>query len=221
MIKRNAILALGSVVIIVAGIFVWQYRKSASLAPLLGSNPATSDQTLSGKFASTSLGYSVRYPVGYTVNTSYTYAYQELNVPGKTIYGTKFTIPSAKGAGTNLLSGTNLSSDSGVSIETLPAGASSCTADQFLENGLRLGSTTVLTDNGVTYSVAKGGDAGAGNLYSEYLYAIPGTVPCTAVRYFIHSTQLGDYPPGTVTAFDKAALLKEFDGIRHSLVLTR
>ncbi len=157
--------------------------------------------------ASSTLGYSVRYPAGYTVNTSY--AYQALG-PGKTIYGTMLTIPATEATGTNL------SSDSGVSIETLPK-AGTCTADQFLDG--QIGTTTEITDNGVTYSMAKGGGAGAGNLYNEYVYAIPGTSPCLAVRYFIHSTQIGNYPPGTVKAFDQAALLSEFDGIRRSLVL--
>ena len=67
--------------------------------------------------------------------------------------------------------------------------------------------------------MAKGGGAGAGNLYTEYVYAIPGTSPCLAIRYFIHSTQLGNYPPGMVTAFNQQALLSEFDGIRRSLVI--
>jgi len=159
--------------------------------------------------ASSTLGYSVRYPAGYTVDTSY--AYQALG-PGKDIYGTKLTIPASEATGTNL------SSDSYVSIETLPH-ATSCTADQFM--GDQTGSTTEVTDNGVTYSMAQGTDAGAGNLYSEYVYAIPGTSPCLAVRYFIHSTQIGNYPPGKVTAFDQHALLAEFDGIRRSLVIAK
>jgi hypothetical protein len=87
--------------------------------------------------------------------------------------------------------------------------------------GDQVGSTTEVVDNGVTYSVAKGSDAGAGNQYSETVYALPGTSPCTAVRYFVHSTQLGNYPPGTVKAFDQIALLNEFDGIRRSLLIAK
>ena len=44
-------------------------------------------------FASSTLGYSVRYPAGYTVNTSY--VYQALG-PGKNIYGIKLTIPASE-----------------------------------------------------------------------------------------------------------------------------
>ena len=92
--------------------------------------------------ASSTLGFSVRYPAGYTVTSPY--AYQALG-PGKTIIGTKLTIPASEATGTNL------SSDSYVSIETLPKvnpPAGGCTADQFL--GDQIGSTTSVTDNGVT-----------------------------------------------------------------------
>lgn len=159
--------------------------------------------------ASSTLGFSVRYPAGYTVNTSYDY--QALG-PGQDIYGTKLTIPASEATGTNL------ATDSGVSIETLPSDTS-CTAGQFL--GDQIGSTTEITDNGVTYSMAQGSDAGAGNLYAEYVYAIPGTSPCLAIRYFIHSNQIANYPPGMVTAFNQQALLSEFDGIRRSLVIAK
>jgi membrane-bound inhibitor of C-type lysozyme len=159
-------------------------------------------------YASSSLGYSVRYPQGYTLNTAYV---NQTMGPGKNIKGIQVTIPAT------MATGTNLSSDSGVSIEQLP-GVTSCTADLFL--GDQVGSTTQVTDNGVTYSFAQGSDAGAGNLYTEMVYAIPGSASCTAVRYFIHSTQIGNYPAGTVVAFNQPALLKDFDGIRESLVLS-
>jgi membrane-bound inhibitor of C-type lysozyme len=157
--------------------------------------------------ASSTLGFSIRYPAGYT---PLPYTYQELG-PGKSINGTKLTIPASEATGTNL------SSDSYVSVETLPK-ATQCTADMFLGDQV-VGSTTEVTDNGVTYSMAKGGGAGAGNLYEEFVYAIPGTSPCIAVRYFIHSTQLGNYPVGTVSAFNETQLVSEFDGIRRSLVI--
>ncbi len=161
-------------------------------------------------FASSSLGYSVRYPSGYQLNTNY--INQTLG-PGKNIKGIQLVIPAS------MATGTNLSTDSGVSIERLP-GVTSCSADLFLGDSI-VGSTTMVTDNGVEYSFAKGSGAGAGNLYNETVYAIPGTSPCVAVRYFIHSTQLGNYPAGTVKAFDQNELLQQFDGIRQSLLLAK
>jgi len=158
-------------------------------------------------FASSTLGYSVRYPAGYMLDTSY--VYQALG-PGKNIDGIKLTIPATEATGTNL------SSDSGVSVEELP-NVSSCTADLFL--GDQIGTTSTVTDNGVQYSYATGNDAGAGNLYNEAVYALPGTSPCIGIRYFVHSTQLANYPPGMVQAFNLPALTAEFDGIRRSLVI--
>lgn len=298
---RNTALVL-LIIIIIGGVFVWEYRDSAWLAPLLGSNNSatspnqtgaasyacdagktisatyyqssvdltlsdgrtmTLPQTMSGSgiryanadgtfvfwsegntafitegaasstdqlqtfsncvavsniegqeswstFASSTLGYSVRYPALYTLNTSYTY--QELG-PGKDIHGIELTIAPSEATGTNL------NPDTHVSIEQIP-NATSCTAGLFL-GGQQIGSTTAMTDNGVTYSYAAGGGAAAGNLYEEDVYAIPGSSPCTAVRYFIHSGNLGNYPPGVVQAFNEVALKQEFDGIRHSLVLAK
>jgi membrane-bound inhibitor of C-type lysozyme len=158
-------------------------------------------------YAAAALGYTVRYPSGYTLNTSY--VNQTLG-PGKNIQGIQLVIPATEATGTNL------ASDSGVSIEQI-RNVASCSASLFLSE--QVGSTTTVTDNGVTYSVAMSSGAGAGNLYTEYAYAILGTSPCTAVRYFIHSSQIGNYPPGMVKAFDQTALLNEFDGIRRSLVI--
>ena len=76
-----------------------------------------------------------------------------------------------------------------------------------------------MNDGGVTYSVASTTDAGAGNRYEEQVYALAGANPCIAVRYFIHTTELGNYPAGTRVAYDRAALLAQFDAIRHSLTL--
>ena len=40
-----------------------------------------------------------------------------------------------------------------------------------------------------------------------------------AVRYFIHSSNIGNYPEGAVREFDRQALLNQFDQIRRSLIL--
>jgi len=64
-------------------------------------------------------------------------------------------------------------------------------------------------------------EAAVGNRYEETVYAMPGTSPCVAVRYFIHWTIIENYPPGAVTAFDRQALLDRFDAMRGTLVLVR
>ena len=161
-------------------------------------------------FASSTMGVSIHYPPDYTVNAKY--AYTLLGPGSAPIHGVKFLIPAAAWQGTNL-SG----HDTGISVEELP-GQDTCSASAFLP-----GETieTNLTQKGVDYLVASTSDAGAGNFYEEDVYALKDSNPCTAVRYFIHSTNIGNYTPGTVQAYDRAALLQQFDHIRQSLVLGR
>jgi len=155
-------------------------------------------------------GFSIRYPAGYTANPGYTY--QEMG-PGKDISGVSFTIPTSTAAGTNL------GQDSYISIEELPQ-ANQCSADLFLEQGGPGGTNvTTMTDNGTDYSVASSTGAGAGNRYEETVYALPGTNPCIAVRYFIHYSVLENYPPGMVVAFDRQALTDQFAAIRRTLTI--
>lgn len=157
-------------------------------------------------FESGSDGFSIRYPLGYTVEPNYTYT--EFG-PSKSIHGVKFTIPAS------IAKGTNLGSDSYVSVEQIPA-VNVCTASLFLDDP-RVVATSV-TDNGMMYSVASSTGAGAGNRYAETVYAIPGSNPCIAVRYFVHYSVIDNYPPGTVNQFDEASLTAQFDTIRHTLV---
>jgi membrane-bound inhibitor of C-type lysozyme len=168
---------------------------------------APSADGLPGTYASGAKGFSIRYPAGYSVNASY--EYQELG-PGKGINGVKFIIP------TTMATGTNLSSfDTGVSVEEVP-GSQECNANLFLDQA---DASVLITDGGFSYSVAEMSGAGAGNFYEEKVWAIPGSSPCIAVRYFIHSTNIGNYTPGTIKEFDKQALINQFDKIRGSLII--
>jgi hypothetical protein len=150
-------------------------------------------------------GFSLRYPGGYTVNNSYKY---ESLGPNREIYGVKFTIPSSYATGKNLSS-----FDTGVSLEIVPA-VQECTASLFLDDV----EAQDTTEGGREYSYAEMSGAGAGNRYDEYVWALKGTNPCIAVRYLIHSTNIGNYPEGTVEEFDKESLIGEFDKIRESLI---
>jgi membrane-bound inhibitor of C-type lysozyme len=160
-------------------------------------------------YASSSLGISLRYPAGYKVDNSH--QYQALG-PGREINGVSFTIPET------MATGTNLAQDTYLSVEKLPT-AKDCRADLFLDLASAASGTATTTDNGVTYSVAGLADAGAGNRYEETVYAIPGTSPCLAIRYYIHYGALENYPVGLVKAFDKDALVKQFDAMRRTLMI--
>jgi hypothetical protein len=167
----------------------------------------TTPVSLTQTYKSSTYKFTLNYPALYTVDRSYTY--QALG-PGKDIHGVKFTIDPS------LAKGTNLSTDSYISVESMPH-RTSCSATSFVSDGTK---ATTITDNGVTYSFAKTGDAGAGNRYDETVYALPGTNSCLAVRYFIHYGVIENYPP-TVKAFDKKALTDQFDQIRKTLILIK
>ena len=154
------------------------------------------------------MGFSLRYPTGFIVDDMF--VYQELG-PGKDIHGVKFTIP------TSMATGTNLGKDSYLSVENIP-NVQTCNASIFLDAGKGLTLKTV-DDSGTTYSIASSSGAGAGNRYEETVYAIPGTNPCLALRYFVHYSVFENYPAGTVKEFDKTALLDTFDLIRRTIVV--
>jgi len=160
-------------------------------------------------FENGSDGFSIRYPADYGVNTDYQY---QAFGPGKEIGGASFTIPPA------IAEGTNLSKDSYVSVEAIPQ-TQTCDAGLFLTDSGQGINLHEATEDGVTYSVASSTGAGAGNRYEETVYAIPGTNPCLAVRYLLHTTVLENYPPDTVTAYDRDILLAQFDAIRKTLVI--
>lgn len=149
---------------------------------------------------------AAQYPDAYSVDESY--AYQNLG-PGKEITGVKFRIPGA------VATGTNLSSDSYISVEQIP-GLASCSATAFLEAGAK---ARPVNEGGVTYSMATTSDAAAGNRYDETVYAVSGSNPCTVVRYFIHYGAIQNYPPGVVREFNERDLVASFDAIRRTLVI--
>jgi membrane-bound inhibitor of C-type lysozyme len=158
-------------------------------------------------YSNASSTFSVQYAAGWTVDDTYQY----LGVSAaKPISGVKFTIPG------DMATGTNLSADSYVAVEMLPR-ATSCRADIYVLDNI---SAETVTAGGKVYSHVMVDGAGAGNRYEEHVYAVPDSNPCTAVRYFLHSTSIENYPEGTVTEFDKAALIAEMDKVRDSLTLT-
>lgn len=167
--------------------------------------PAPAGVSLPQVYLDSTTGYSIRLPAGYAIDPAY--QYQELG-PNQFISGTKFTIPPA------VASGTNLAIDSYVSVEELPD-TPECAAPLFIEAA----TSSIFTEGGTTYSLATSTGAGAGNRYEERVYALPGTNPCIAVRYFVHYGVLENYPEGAVRAFDRAALIKEFDTIRDTLTV--
>ena len=165
---------------------------------------------LPGAYASGSRGFSIRYPAGWSVDAAYRYTALG---PGRSIAGVSFTVPES------LAAGTNLAPDTRLSVEELPGAVpdtASCAAGRFLGPGAAASDTTA---DGTDYSVARRTDAGAGNRYRETVWAIPGSRPCLAVRYFVHWSVLENYPPGAVSAFGDEALAGRLDAMRRTLVV--
>lgn len=158
-------------------------------------------------YSNSQQGFSIRTPEGFTADESYKYQVS----PSKVFSGVKFTIPAS------LAEGTNLSTDSYISVESIPQ-TQNCAANLFFDG---THTPTTIADGSESYSVATSSGAGAGNRYEETIYAIPGTNPCVAIRYFIHYGAIGNYPAGTVKEFDQAALIKQFDDIRRTLVVSQ
>lgn len=189
------------ILVVVGGYYILKGNKAAP-TPVDTDNQEQVVPTTATYATST---YSVTYPTSFTIDPNF----ENTTVsPTKPIAGVKFTIP------LTMATGTNLSADSFVSIEELPR-AKSCTGDIYLADNV---TAHAVSDNGVTYSVATTSGAGAGNFYEEMVFAISASKPCTAVRYFIHSTNINNYPAGAVREFDRAALIAAFDQIRTSLI---
>lgn len=185
-------------------IFTENGRETVSGCIAVAKDPGGLPQT----YANGTQGFSLRYPADYIVDESYRYGAMG---PGMEIAGVKFTIPGA------MVTGTNLSADSYISVEQIPQ-STSCSADRFLDMTGNGGMSTVI-EAGTTYSYGSSTGAAAGNRYEEIVYAISGTNPCIAVRYFIHYGAIENYPDGVVTEFNHAAVLSQFDSIRRTLIL--
>ncbi|MFA5169623.1 MAG: MliC family protein [Candidatus Paceibacterota bacterium] len=150
--------------------------------------------------------FSIRYPNNYSVNSNY--QYQALG-PNKEINGVKFTIPS------DIKNGTNLSNDSGISIESIP-NIQNCNAGLFLSDSSNI---KTVTENNTEYSFASSTDAAAGNRYEESVWTLSNNNSCIAIRYFIHYGAIENYPQDTIKEFDKTALINQFDKIRQTLIV--
>jgi hypothetical protein len=196
--SRIKIISLLAAALVLLGV-CWIINSDKGAAP--SAVPSSGEISYSGP------DFSISYPKGYAADESY--KYQELG-PGKDISGVKFTIPA------KLAAGTNLGTDSYISVEEIPH-ASVCSASLFINP------ETVIkkaVSAGVIYSLESMG-AAAGNRYDETVYAVPGSDPCIAVRYFIHYGVFENYPPGSIRQFDEPALISQFDRIRHSLMVSQ
>ncbi|MBC7879434.1 MAG: hypothetical protein H7Y59_19880 [Anaerolineales bacterium] len=67
--------------------------------------------------------------------------------------------------------------------------------------------------NGLTFVHSTSDGAGAGNYYQQEIYRTVHKNRCYEVIYFMHSTNVGNYPAGTVAEFDRDAILEKLSSI--------
>ncbi len=201
--RRIILIGLIALFVLGAAGFVWYTWPREAPEPVIEEPIIETPIETTRSYSSPTLGYQLTYPIAYT-QSDHTYEFSDTkNIEG----GFKVTIPQT------MATGTNLSADSYVAVEQLP-NASLCTGDIYLRANVV---AREVEDGGVTYSVASSTEGAAGNRYEEWVWALPDSEPCTAIRYVIHSTAIENYPAGTVQEFNREALLSEFDGIRRSL----
>lgn len=183
-----------AILAIIGLILVWNVNEPGT--PQTTKAPERKDNALGTVYQGD--GFSIRLPKEYHV---------EEGQPGA---GVVLVIASSTWTGTNLASDTHV----GVRNTREPA---ACSAGLFLND--RPVTPYEWTDGDVTYSVASSTDAAAGSRVEMTFYALPETNPCLVIYYFIRYGAIENYPEGTVKEFDKAALLREFDAIRRTLVV--
>jgi hypothetical protein len=79
-----------------------------------------------------------------------------------------------------------------------------------------LGETTV---NSVNFTKSEATGVGAGNIYEQVYYRTAYNGSCYEITYFVHYGNIGNYPEGTVSEFDRTALYQQLDEILASLIL--
>jgi hypothetical protein len=73
--------------------------------------------------------------------------------------------------------------------------------------------------NGITFVHSTSEGAGAGNYYQQEIYRTVSMGVCHEVIYYLHYTNVSNYTPGTVTEFDRDAVLQQLGGIFSTLTI--
>lgn len=91
-----------------------------------------------------------------------------------------------------------------------------CTQPNQSGSGFEISNGNVIF-NSYNFTSSSSSDAGAGNIYNQYIYRIVNKGVCYEVIYFIHSSNIGNFPPGVVKEFDINTLLQKFNGILSTI----
>ena len=78
--------------------------------------------------------------------------------------------------------------------------------------------TGVVNINGYAFTRSEFSGAAAGNRYDQIAYRTVWDNQCFELVYLIHSTNIGNYPAGTVVEYDQAALLRKFEAVINTFL---
>jgi hypothetical protein len=67
--------------------------------------------------------------------------------------------------------------------------------------------------DGFTFVHSTSQGVGAGNIYEQEIYRMVNKNICYEVTYYLHSTNVGNYTPGTVAEFDRNAITQKLYGV--------
>ena len=181
---------------------------TAAAAAVLNTTHAPPIAPLSGMilYQSQAMHFAIAHPPKWQVDPNYV---DSTMGPGKEIHGVAFMVSAER------IKGTNLAGDTSLAVLTLPG---ACEASRFVDSPQDM---KTVTEAGRPYSYAAAQSAGAGNRYEETIYAVTGSSPCLAVRYYIHYNAIENYPAGAVKAFDRDALMKTLGRMRRSLAILK
>jgi hypothetical protein len=80
--------------------------------------------------------------------------------------------------------------------------------------------TSEVNIDGVPFTRSEASGVGAGNIYEQTFYRTAYQGTCYEITFFIHSTNLGNYPSDSgYREFDRAALMQKFEAILSTLVI--
>jgi hypothetical protein len=124
------------------------------------------------------------------------------------------TIPRSYMPGTNF---SDAKFTVGVSTDKAELSGTGCPAGVSFSEA---GGATAVSIHGQAFTKIVRTEAAAGNIYETTSYFTVQNGGCYAIEYTIHSTNIGNYPAGTVTAFDKTKVTDILDNIVRSFTFT-
>jgi len=199
------------IVLLLIGAFVWWNSGANPTAPTMSTSTAVTTTTgdiIAGvpnaTYTNSRLSFTITYP---STATSSAFDFSGF-LPRTQTPVVSFVLPSSMSQGTNL-------GEAGVYIgaTTTPAAMRACESPVSNGGETSVGTTTI---NGQEFASFTSSDAGAGNFYDSKIFRTYQNGACFEIVELLHSGNIGNYPAGTVSEFDKS----KFQGILDAIVRT-